>query len=92
MGVDSRVDHRTCPLLFKVEGTSCVLPPTFLRVDFFVTHKCTALITYSQFLIICCKQKLQCTRYSLLVATTYLFIRVLDLVYIVALCRKNSLF
>jgi len=36
MGTDPWVDRETFPLLFEVEGTPCVLSPTFLGVDIFV--------------------------------------------------------
>jgi len=32
MGIDPWVDRGTCPLLFELEGTPCVLSPTLLGV------------------------------------------------------------
>ena len=38
MGVGPSVDRGTFPLLFEVEGTPCVLSPTFSGVDIFCTN------------------------------------------------------
>jgi len=38
MGVDPWVDRGTCPLLFEVEETPCVLPPLLFRDRHFYTN------------------------------------------------------
>ena len=38
MGVDPWVDKCTFPLLFEMQGTPWVLPPTFSRVDIVCTN------------------------------------------------------
>jgi len=38
MGVDPCVDRGTCPLLFEVEGTPCVLSPYFFGGRHFCTN------------------------------------------------------
>jgi len=38
MGVDPWVDRGTCPLIFEVEGTPCVLSAYFVGLDIFCSN------------------------------------------------------